>query len=82
MISNHAPLQGSGYKYTSGGDHCLALSSCSFKKTFSLSCATEKVLTQTVLYYKFKDSKNPMCCHMSLICSAMVFAIKMYRFDN
>lgn len=57
MISNHAPLQGSGYKYTSGGDRCLAFSSCSFKKMFSLSCVTEKVLTPTVLCYTFKDSK-------------------------
>lgn len=79
LVGDHLPLQGCGYKYTSG-DHCLALSSCSFKMTFSLSCVTAKVLTQCyTIHLKIPKAQ---CAVTSFICSAVGFAIEMYRFDK
>lgn len=68
MISDHFPLQGCGYQYTSGGDHCLALSSCSFKKTSSLPCDTEKVLTQCyTIHLKIPKTQCAVTCLSSAV---------------
>lgn len=77
MISNHVPLQGCGYKYTSGGDQCLALSSCSFRKTFSLSCVTEKVLTQCyTIHLKIPKTQ---CAVTSPSCAVLWFLPLKYK---
>lgn len=68
MIGDRVPLQGCAYQCTSGGDHCSALSSCSFRKIFSLPCVAEKVLTQCyTTHLKIPKTQCAVTCLSSAV---------------